>query len=249
MPVTVTDIDLTTDVEGQSVGLHGLLGVPEGPGPWPGVVVLHEIFGIDEEMRKQVAHIAGLGYVALMPDLFTMGGMRRCISATMKAMSSGHGRAYADIEAARQTLIARQETTDKIGVLGFCMGGGFALMTLDAGFDAASVNYGMLPKDLDAAVENSCPVVTSYGARDVTIKGATVKLDAALTAAGIVHDSKEYPNAGHVFMNEKLNGPALIRPLVRVINFGPDPVAAADAWERIDAFFGEHLAKEPAAKG
>jgi carboxymethylenebutenolidase len=243
MPVTVTDIEFSTEVEGQSVGLHGVLGIPEGEGPWPGVVVLHEIFGIDEEMRKQVAHIAGLGYVALMPDLFTMGGMRRCISATMKAMSSGHGRAYADIESARQTLVARPETTGRIGVLGFCMGGGFALMTLDGQFDAAAVNYGMLPKDLHAAVENSCPVVTSYGGRDVTLKGASARLDAALTAAGVVHDSKEYPTAGHVFMNDRLNGPALIRPLVRVINFGPDPVAAADAWGRIDAFFGEHLAE------
>jgi carboxymethylenebutenolidase len=166
----------------------------------------------------------------------------------MRSLSSGEGRAFADIESARQTLVARPETTDKIGVLGFCMGGGFALMTLGGDFDAAAVNYGPLPKDLEATVENSCPVVTSYGARDVTLKGATAKLDAALTAAGVIHDSKEYPTAGHVFMNDKLNGPALIKPLVRVVNFGPDPVAAADAWQRIDAFFGEHLASAPSAK-
>jgi carboxymethylenebutenolidase len=244
MPVTVVAIALDSEVEGQSIGLTGLLGVPAGDGPWPGVVVLHEVFGIDEEMRKQVAHLAALGYVALMPDLYAMGGARRCISATMRALSTGRGRAYADIEAARRALSAREETTDRIGVLGFCMGGGFALMTLDRGFDAAAVNYGMLPKDLDAAVENACPVVTSYGGRDVTLKGATAQLDAALTTAGIVHDSKEYPSAGHVFMNDRLNGPALIKPLVRVLNFGPDPAAAADAWQRIDAFFGEHLASE-----
>lgn len=242
MPVTVTDIEFATEIEGQSVGLRGVLGIPDGTGPWPGIVVLHEIFGIDDEMRKQVAHLAGMGYVALMPDLFSQGGMRRCISATMRALSSGEGRAYADIESARQTVLAHPACTGAVGVLGFCMGGGFALMTLDAGFDVAAVNYGILPKDLDAAVENACPVITSYGGRDVTLKRATAKLDAALEAAGIIHDSKEYPQAGHVFMNEKLNGPAIIRPLVRVLNFGPDPVAAADAWQRIDAFFGEHLA-------
>jgi carboxymethylenebutenolidase len=242
MPVTLHDTVLSYEVDGMSKNLEAVLGVPDGEGPWPAVVVMHEIFGIDAEMRKQVAHIAGLGYLALMPNLFTEGGMRRCISATMRALSTGTGRAYADIESARQTLLTDPRSTGRVGAIGFCMGGGFALMTADSGFDAAAVNYGILPKDLDDALDGSCPLVTSYGGKDVTLRGATAKLDAVLTAKGIPHDSKEYPSAGHVFMNDRLNGPAVIRPLVRVLNFGPEPAAAADAWQRIDAFFGEHLA-------
>jgi carboxymethylenebutenolidase len=242
MPVTLLCLDIEENVDGASERLRGVLGVPDGAGPWPGVVVLHEAWGIDDAMRRQVEHLAELGYLALMPDLFSDGGFRRCISATMRAMSSGHGRAFADIEAARLAVLDRPECNGAVGVLGFCMGGGFALMTLDRGFDVASANYGMLPKDLDTAVENACPVVTSYGARDVTLRKATAKLDAALTRAGVLHDSKEYPDAGHVFMNESLNGPPFIRPLVRVLNFGPEPGSAKDAWARIDAFFGEHLA-------
>jgi carboxymethylenebutenolidase len=241
MPVVVEDVVIDQDVDGTSKVLQGVIGVPDGNGPWPALVVLHEIFGIDEEMRKQVAHLAGMGYLTLMPNLFSDGGMRRCISATMRALSSGEGRAYADIEAARRQLLADVRGTGKVGVLGFCMGGGFALMTLDRDFDAAAVNYGIMPKDLDAAVENACPVVTSYGKKDGTLKGATALLDAALTKAGVPHDSKEYPNAGHVFMNDKLNGPLIIRPLVRVMNFGPEPESAKDAWSRIDSFFGEYL--------
>ena len=240
--MTLEDIVLSYDVDGMSKNLEAVLGIPDGEGPWPAVVVMHEIFGIDEEMRKQVAHIASLGYLALMPNLFTEGGMRRCVSATMRALSRGTGRAYADIESARQTLLADPRSTGRVGAIGFCMGGGFALMTADSGFDAAAVNYGILPEDLDTALDGACPLVTSYGGKDVTLKNATAKLDAVLTAKGIPHDSKEYPDAGHVFMNERLNGPAVIRPLVRVMNFGPEPVAAADAWKRIDAFFGEHLA-------
>ena len=239
--MTLEDIVLTYEVDGMSKNLEAVLGIPDGEGPWPAVVVMHEIFGIDEEMRKQVAHIAGMGYLALMPNLFTEGGMRRCVSATMRALSTGTGRAYADIESARQTLLADPRSTGRVGAIGFCMGGGFALMTADSGFDAAAVNYGILPKDLDTALEGACPLVTSYGARDVTLKKATEKLDAVLTAKGIAHDSKEYPNAGHVFMNDKLNGPAVIRPLVRVMNFGPEPESAKDAWKRIAAFFEEHL--------
>lgn len=241
--VSVHDIDFSYEVDGMSKGLTGLIGVPEGTGPWPGVVILHEVFGIDDEMRKHVVRMAELGYLALMPNLYTEGGMRRCISATMRSLSSGEGRAYADIESARQTLIADARCTGKVGVLGFCMGGGFALMTVDTGFDVAAVNYGPLPKDLDAAIENSCPIVTSYGKKDITIKNGTALLDEALTRKKIPHDSKEYPNAGHVFMNDKLNGPAIIRPLVRVMNFGPEPESAKDAWGRVEAFFTKYLVK------
>ena len=241
--MTLEDMVLSYEVDGMSTNLEAVLGIPEGTGPWPGVMVMHEVFGIDEEMRKQVAHIASLGYLALMPNLFTEGGMRRCISATMRALSNGTGRAYADLESARQTLLTDPRSTGRVGAIGFCMGGGFALMTADTGFHAAAVNYGILPKNLESVLDGACPLVTSYGGRDVTLKNATAKLDAVLTAKKIPHDSKEYPNAGHVFMNEKLSGPIAIRPLVRVMNFGPEPESAKDAWKRIAAFFDEHLAE------
>jgi len=239
--VALLEIDLPTDNDGASAGLRGILGIPAGDGPWPAVVVVHEIFGIDDEMRKQVEYLASLGYLALMPDLFSAGGFRRCISATMRSLSSGTGAAYVDIEVARDALLARSDCTGAIGVIGFCMGGGFALMAANRGFDAAAVNYGMLPKDLDLAVAGACPVVTSYGGSDVTLKGATAKLDAALTRQGVPHDSKEYPGAGHVFMNDRLSGPGWLRPIVRTLNFGPKPEAAADAWRRIDDFFTRYL--------
>ncbi len=243
MAVSVTDlvdVSIETPIEGVSPGLRGVLGVPEGPGPFPAVVVLHEIFGVDDEMRKQVAHLASLGYLALMPDLFSAGGMMKCIRSTMKALRSGTGRTYLDIEAARQWLLARDDASGGVGVIGFCMGGGFAIMTVDR-FDVAAVNYGILPEDLDDAFADSCPVVGSYGAKDPTLKGATAKIELALTKRGIDHDLKEYPEAGHVFMNERLNGPLWLRPIVRVLNFGPHPESAADAWTRIDTFFRRYL--------
>jgi len=245
MTVAVEDlqnITIDNDQQGASVGLHGVLGVPQGEGPWPIVVVVHEAFGIDAEMRKQVAHLATLGYLALMPDLFTEGGMRKCIFATMRAMRSGTGRAFADIEAARQWLLKRDDSTGAVGVIGFCMGGGFALMTAAGrGFDAASANYGMLPGDMEAAFENACPVIGTYGGKDGSLKGATAKLETALTKQRVTHDLKEYPDAGHAFLNELPTGPGWFRPLARVMHFGPNPQAAVDAWGRIDSFFQEHL--------
>jgi len=77
------------------------------------------------------------------------------------------------------------------------MGGGFALLTVHSGFEAVSANYAFLPKQLDDAMADACPVVASYGGRDRALRGAAATLDDALTRAGVVHDVREYPEAGH----------------------------------------------------
>lgn len=236
------DVDLTgraSTLDG-SQPLRGVLATPAGDGPWPGVVVLHEAFGVDDVMRRLTSRMADAGYLSLAVDLFSAGGTRRCLVSTMRAMITGQGRAFADIEAARGWLIDSPSCTGKVGVIGFCLGGGFALLTAGAGFDAASVNYGKLPADVDKAMAGACPVVASYGGRDV-LRGSARKLEAALDRADVPHDVKEYPSAGHSFLNDAEVGPRLFRPLARVANIGPEPVAAADAWRRIDAFFAEHL--------
>ncbi|WP_370182663.1 dienelactone hydrolase family protein [Rhodococcus wratislaviensis] len=239
----MSEIDLT-DLAARhdgSLNLHGYLARPTGEGPWPGVVMVHEAFGLDDVMRRQADRLAAAGFLTLAPDLFSAGGARRCLVSTMRAMLSGKGRAYGDIEAARQWLSGSSDCTGKIGVIGFCMGGGFALMTLHTGFDAAAPNYGVLPRDLAAAVAGACPVVASYGGKDFALRNAAAKLEAALTKAGATHDVKEYPTAGHTFLNDELAGPKVLHPLAKVTGMVPDPEAAADAWKRIDGFFGEHL--------
>jgi len=229
------------DVPGISPWLTGYLARPEGGGPWPGVVVIHEAFGVDDVMRRATDRLAAAGYLALLPDLFTGGRKLGCMVNTMKAMRAGQGRAFADLEAARQWLLASPDCTGRVGVLGFCMGGGFALLLAGRGYDAAAPNYGMLPGDLDAAVDGACPVVASYGGKDRGLRGAAERLEAALTRAGIPHDVKEYPDAGHSFLNDAENGPRPLRPLMRVMGVGPEPVAAADAWARIERFFDVRL--------
>jgi carboxymethylenebutenolidase len=115
--------------------------------------MVHEVFGIDAAMRAQITRLAQAGYVVLMPDLFSRGGARKCLTATFKALTAGKGQAFDDVEAAKANLLARTDTTKKIGVIGFCMGGGFALLLANRGYDASAVNYGMMPKDLDAVLE------------------------------------------------------------------------------------------------
>jgi carboxymethylenebutenolidase len=177
-----------------------------------------------------------------MPDLFTEGGARKCLTQTFRDLNSGTGRSFADIESARQLLIARDDCTGKVGIIGFCMGGGFALAAASLGFGVASANYGRLPKDLDESLVGACPIVGSYGGSDNSLRGAAQKLDDSLTRLGIEHDVKEYAGAGHAFLNDAESGPPALRFIMkRIIGAGPNPEAAADAWQRIDAFFAEHL--------
>lgn len=221
--------------------LKGVIGVPDGSGPWPGVVMVHEVFGIDDAMRAQITRLTQAGYVVLMPDLFSRGGARKCLTATFKALTKGEGQAFIDVEAAKQTLLARPDTTDKVGVIGFCMGGGFALLLASRGYDASAVNYGMMPKNLDAVLEGACPIVGSFGAKDKQLAGATKTLNAVLTKKNIKHDIKEYPEAGHAFMNPHQAGGPVFGNLLRITGAKPNPEAAADAWSRIEKFFAEEL--------
>lgn len=239
----MADLDLgdIAATRGGSRNLRGYLVKPSGAAPWPGVVMIHEAFGLDAVMRRQAERLAAAGYLTLAVDLFSAGGAVRCLVSTMRALTTGRGRAFADIAAAREWLVQSPECTDSIGVIGFCMGGGFALLTAGSGFEVASVNYGSLPRDLDAAVAAACPIVASYGGRDRTLRNAASKLEEALSKAGIVHDVKEYSTAGHAFLNDAETGPRVLRPLLRVAGMGPEPAAAADAWHRIEDFFAHHL--------
>ena len=99
----MTDIDLSdlAAVRDGSRPLRGYLASPAGTGPWPAVVMIHEIFGLDDVMRRHADRLAGLGYLTLAVDLFSAGGARRCLVSTMRTMIRGHGRAFADIGAAR----------------------------------------------------------------------------------------------------------------------------------------------------
>lgn len=241
--MSLTDIVIEQPGDARGGELAGVLGVPDGPAPFTALVVVHELFGIDDAMRTHLERLRGMGYVVLMPNLYSRGGARRCLVATFRALSAGTGAAFDDIEAARRTLLERDDTSGAVGVIGFCMGGGFALLLAgQGGYGAASVNYGHLPADLDDALDGACPIVGTFGGRDLSLRGAAEKLEAALVARGIEHDVVEYPDAGHAFLNELPNGTRLAR-----ITFGPilrlgyKADEAADTWRRIDGFFRRTL--------
>jgi carboxymethylenebutenolidase len=227
--------------------LDAYLATPRGAGPWPGVIVVMDALGLSDDIKEQADRLAAAGYLAFAPDLYSGRGVR-CVLATMQASRTGTGPAYGDIEAARDVLAAREDCTGRIGVIGFCMGGGFAVMLSapEYQFAASSVNYGEVPKDVADRLAGGCPVVGSFGGRDVTLKRRADRLERALTELGIPHDVKEYPDAGHSFLN-RINAGPVLGTVVKLTGFNYHHASAEDAWRRILTFFDEHVRDAPAA--
>lgn len=224
--------------------LNGYLASPPGRGPWPGVVVVHDVFGMSDNLRGQAEWLASAGYLALAPDLFSWGGHIPCLIATMRAYRARQGPVFDDIDAARVLLEQREDCTGRVGIIGFCMGGGFALlMAAGHAFAVSSVNYGPVPADAQTVLQGACPVVGSFGANDGSLKGAAGCLESALNANAIDCDIKEYPGAAHGFMDT--HDSAVFKVIATLMRAGYHEPSATDAKRRILAFFGRHLARSP----
>lgn len=231
------------------------VATPEAPPPWPGVVVIHDFTGMSTDLRAQADWLAGEGYLAVAPDLYYWGSRLGCLWTIMRELGRRQGRTFDDIEAARAWTAAREGCTGRIGVIGFCMGGAYAVALAPApGWSAASVNYGGCPDDAQTWLTNSCPVVGSFGGADNSPLGrrAGLRLERVLTDLGVAHDVKIYPGVGHGFMND--HDPADITPLLRLLSRVSgtryDAPATADARSRIASFFDTHLrGGRPVAEG
>jgi len=142
---------------------------PEGRGPWPGVVVIHDALGMSTDLRNQCDWLAEAGYIAAAPDLFSGRTFFSCIFKAVKEMNNKRGTLFDKVETVREYLQNSPDSNGKVGVIGFCFGGGFALiLSAGFGFDSASINYGGLPKNATELLKKACPIVASYGELDRT---------------------------------------------------------------------------------
>lgn len=225
---------------------------PAGDGPFAGVVVLHDALGMTTDLRNQSEWLADNGFLAAAPDLFYWGNTLRCVVSVMADAARGSGGSFDDIEAARRHLIDDSSCNGAVGVIGFCLGGGFAVLLAPAGdYRAASVNYGGLPKEPERFLKGACPVVASYGAKDRTLRNTGSELAAALAANDVAHDVVTYPDAGHSFLNDHDPGevPLPVEILRRLSGSDYHEPSALDARRRIVSFFHAHLTDGGATTG
>ena len=206
------------------------LARPDGAGPFPGVVVIHEAFGLNDNIRDVCDRFAQEGYLALGVDLFA-GRIRAVCIARMFAGAVAGNLDHHGVPALKAALgqLAGHPQVDaaRIGAIGFCLGGSIVLTwaCTDDRLAAIAPFYGAAPKPREA-IRRLCPVVGSWPGKDFTTKAAGV-LETELTAAGIPHDLKVYPGAKHSFFNDR--GRAY------------DPAAAADSWQRVLTFFADQV--------
>lgn len=228
----------TRDVDRADLKTGGYLALPDGPERHPGVVVIHEAFGLNDHIKDVARRFAQEGYAALAVDLF--GGRNRavCMTRFMAGMLRGSVERFgiADLKQALTYLGQLPEVdAERVGAVGYCMGGSFAVAwaCTDDRLKAIAPYYAVNPRPL-AAVARLCPVVGSYPEKDFTASAGR-KLDVELDQRKVTHDIKIYPGAHHSFFNDTRGS--------------YDKAAADDSWQRVTRFFATHLgaAERPSA--
>jgi carboxymethylenebutenolidase len=210
----------------------GYLAMPDGNGPHPGVVVIHEARGLDDHIKHVTRRLADAGYATLAVDLFAGRNRAVCMARYMAGMLRGSVNRFGvdDLKSAL-TLLAKMTNVDaqRLGAVGFCMGGGFAIAwaCTDSRLKAIAPFYGVNPRPIEAT-SRLCPVVGSYPEQDFTARSGRA-LDQALMGFHVEHDIKIYPGARHSFFNDTKS------------SFNRE--AANDSWSRLLKFFGEQLDK------
>ncbi|MFL6289503.1 MAG: dienelactone hydrolase family protein [Thermoanaerobaculia bacterium] len=213
--------------------VRGFLAKPKAaPGPLPGIIVIQEWWGLNDNIRQMAKRLAGEGYTALAVDLYggqvasDPGQAQKLMQATMQNRAAGEEnlrQAYAYLET--------KQKAPKIGVIGWCFGGGWSLATalmLPDRIDATVIYYGHLETDKAKLKPLAMPVLAFFGGKDKSMPVATVReFEAAMKELGKPVEVHVYDDADHAFANPSGG------------NY--NEAAAKDSWERTRAFLARHL--------
>jgi carboxymethylenebutenolidase len=213
--------------------VQGILYTPPGKGPFPAIIVIPEWWGLNDWVKEQASKLADQGYVALGFDLYRGKVATTPEMAHELARGLPEDRAKRDLHGAFAFLQSQPNVRkDRIGAIGWCMGGGYSLEVAlqEPELAADVINYGHLATDPEALKKISAPILGSFGGKDRGIPPEDVhKFEEALRQLGKKVEIKIYPDAGHAFENPSNE------------HYRADD--AADAWKRTLEFFNRTLKK------
>jgi carboxymethylenebutenolidase len=214
--------------------VQGLLYTPAGKGPFPAIIVIHEWWGLNDWVKDQANKLADEGYAALAIDLYR--GKVATTSDMAHELSRGvpEDRANRDLQAAFDYLASQPNVKkDRIGSIGWCMGGGYSLdvALLEPTLAATVINYGHLATDASSLKKINAPILGLFGGQDHGITPKDVQeFQAAMKQLGKKVDVTIYPDAGHGFENPNNKD-------------GYRAADTADAWKRTVTFLDGTLKK------
>jgi carboxymethylenebutenolidase len=214
--------------------VQGVLYTPSGKGPFPAIIVIHEWWGLNDWVKDEASKLADQGYVTLAIDLYR-GKVATTPDQAHEIMRGvPEDRARRDLRAAFDFLQSQSNVKkDRIGAIGWCMGGGYSLdVALDEpGLAADVINYGHLATDKQALEKINAPILGLFGAQDQGIPPDDVrKFEATMKLLGKKIEVKIYDDAGHAFENPNNKT-------------GYREADAADAWQRTVIFLAANLKK------
>jgi carboxymethylenebutenolidase len=208
--------------------VQGYYAAPTTQGDYPGVVLIHEWWGLNDQMKQTAGSLAARGYRVLAVDLYNGKVATTQDEAKTLVGSVERTEALANMQAAVSYL--QEKGSPKIATWGYCFGGGqsanYALSGSD--IDATVIYYGTVPTDAASAANVSAPVFMVYGDQDTSTPAASAQqFKEALDAKGVQAELHVYPGVGHAFANPS--------------NPGHDVEKTQDAWEKTLAFLDKEL--------
>jgi carboxymethylenebutenolidase len=227
LPEATGGLNVTSSMVAYYDGVQGYLARPVGDGQYPGVIMIHEWWGLNDNIKAMADRLAAQGYIVLAVDLYNGN-----VATTPDEARSFMG-AFDQEEGIRNMRAAaaylRAQGAPKLASLGWCFGGGQSLqLALSEDLDATVIYYGQLVTDERRLAAIEQPVLGVFAGEDASIPVSSVQqFDAALDDLGVRNEIVVYPGVGHAFANPSGDSYA--------------PREAQDAWEKTVTFLAQNL--------
>lgn len=189
--------------------IHGYIARPAAPGRYPGVIVIHEANGLSDHIKDVARRLAKAGFIAFAPDLLSRWGITPDMPLPNIMGKLGNAQpeeVLADLNASTEFLTQQPGVNGKLGVVGFCFGGGYTLALAgdNPRITAAVCYYGVTPQPASRMANTQAAILSHYGENDPRVNATVPELEQTLAENGKTFEKYFYAGAGHGFQNDTI---------------------------------------------